>query len=204
MDIFHLAKNHLAILGLTQIQSILSYARLVGASVIITLDMILCCVYFLFVASSYEQYIDSFFNTSGSVVIFVIFFIYIWQKKRLFHYTNLLQKIVNASKWCYEAICWKCPIKINWGKMWFLFRIGTSGIESNPWGNQPTSWKIEWNFILFLCEIVAGVFLLAKIYGQLFRLFFHRFGKWWSLVADSDVVRICFFNMFKMVFVTDF
>lgn len=203
MDIFHLVKNHLAILGLTQIQSILSYVTLVGASVIITLDMILCCVYFLFVASSYEQYIDSFFNTSGSVVIFVIFFIYIWQKKQLFQYINLLQKIVNASKWCYGAIvelCWKCPIKIIWGEMWFLFRIRTSSIESNPRGNQPTSWKIEWNFILFLCEIVAGVFLLAKIYGQLFRLFFHRFGKWCSLIADSDVVRDCFIDMLKLVF----
>lgn len=102
MEIFELVKNHLTILGFSPIQSIQSYpflnSKLLGAFVAIITNMVLSCIYFFFVASSFEEYIDSFFTSSGSTGIFVIFSIYVWKMKELFQYINILHETVNASK----------------------------------------------------------------------------------------------------------
>lgn len=103
MEIFELLRKHLAILGFTQKHSMQPYpflnSKLLGASVAVILNMVLCCIYFLFVASSFEEYVDSFFTSSGTTGIFVIFFVYVWKMKQLFEYINIVHGMVKASKY---------------------------------------------------------------------------------------------------------
>lgn len=102
MEIFRLVKTHLTNLGLGQIQLMQPYPflnrKLLVTSLIMSLNMVLCCLHFLFVASSFEEYIDSFFTSSGSVGVFVIFSTYVWKIKILYQKVDQLQEIVNASE----------------------------------------------------------------------------------------------------------
>lgn len=103
MEVFKLLKIHLAQLGFSQKQSMRPYpilnGKLLGASVAVIVNMVLCCVYFFFVASSFEEYIDSCFTSSGTTGIFVIFFVYVWKMKQLFQFIDLVYATVNASKY---------------------------------------------------------------------------------------------------------
>lgn len=191
MEIFELVKAHLAILGLNKLQAMQPYpflsVKLLGAFVAVVTNMIPSCIYFFFVASSFEEYIDSFFTSSGSTGIFVIFSIYVWKMKELFQYINVLHGTVNASKLMLrsKSYAWKMFSLIN-----DIFRIRKSKIESNSRPNPSTSWKNQQNVIFFLQKIIARMFVFAETYCELFCLFHNRFGKWCVRVADFDVVKL--------------
>lgn len=106
MEIFRLVKNHLAILGLSPIQTVQPYPminyKLFGASLVMSLNLILCCAYYFFIASSFDEYIDSFCTASASVAIVGVFSVFVWKSKILYELMAKLQEIVNTSKYYYD------------------------------------------------------------------------------------------------------
>lgn len=102
MEVLQFVKTHLEIVGLSTSQSMQPCPWLNGnlfcAIFALSMNMILCCAYFFCVASSFEEYIDSFFTTSASTGILVIFSIFVWKMNKLFRYIDILQETVNSSK----------------------------------------------------------------------------------------------------------
>lgn len=94
--------SHLSLLGYSQFKpmqtNLLHNRKLLIGCLAASLNTILCCLYVLLVANTFNEYIDSVFSASGSVGIFIIFSIYIWKIEELFQLIGQIQKTVDASK----------------------------------------------------------------------------------------------------------
>lgn len=135
MEIFQQLKNHLAMLGFSQTQpmNLYQFLKLFGTCAAVIVNMLLCNIYFFFVASTFNEYVDSFFTSSGTTGIFVIFFVYIWKMKELFQYFDMVENTVNASK--YMMCKYIRAIQI-WKYDNFVLRITIHRNADNPLPRQ--------------------------------------------------------------------
>lgn len=136
MKICQTTRAHLALLSIKPTQSTQIHpfnVKLYFGFLLFVLSIILCCLFVIFEANSFLEYIQSFCMTTAVATVGLCFTAVVSQKSQLFKFIKSIEKIINISKFCTHFFL----NRLKSAKFIIIksLRIEKSSIENNPWGD---------------------------------------------------------------------